>query len=631
MPGRLEQLFQQPATTGGPSEAAERRQELHNVEQAGQPQGNTLQTGLEIAGGIAGGTVGAMVPLPGGAAAGATVGSNMVRIGTGLLVRSAGSALGSVGGSELAASELETPEEAVARRTGAGISGAVGEVIGSALNPVIGAVARPIKRALSGTAGESIAAGARAAQGLLAKQGSASLTPGQVRTAGFWHHLDALLRGSYSARGTMQRANNRAVDAGVAAFDKAAEQFASTLTRQELGEALGDVFTGAAKIQSANTRAAYAAVDQAIFNTGAGAAVDLSRVGANGDMARRLAVLADAGNQEAGQILRLARIGAEDPFTDFQTADAIQSTLREFGEDKNLMKGVRSLAKGLAEDVRVAMDTAGLRLGPLGQDVLTAYGTARATSKLGHDLLGNRLIMQLAKKNPEELVSAVIKNDRPSTVDAVRRVVFSPEYAAAVGNPNTLWKELQGQYIGTLKHTTGEGAFNVLDGAKLGHALDSPGGSFAKLFPDPVQRSTMRSAARAIELAQSKAEGTPFVVSLVQIGAASRLAQYAFNFGPAQPTSGAEAAFYGLVLLSPQAAAQAFTRPRVVNWLLRRAEARIDRTGQGTARAIGQFLSQLRDERIPFTFRRDNGEEFEYDGGETQQAVMKPTSKITPQ
>ena len=114
------------------------------------------------------------------------------------------------------------------------------------------------------------------------------------------------------------------------------------------------------------------------------------------------------------------------------------------------------------------------------------------------------------------------------------------------------------------------------------------------------------------------------------------------GIGPAEPGN-TQQAVNGVILLAPVALALALTRPKFASWLLRRAQTQQTRAGrvfgsvwaQGTAKAasadLAEMVSRLNDERVPFTFRTNEGEEIPFDPSTDAPSAKGGKPNLVPQ
>lgn len=596
------------ATLGGPRPGLEQAGEV----QAGRPAPpSTLGTAAEIAASAAApGVVGPVV----GRAAGALL-PRLAAKGAEILARVGSAAGAGVGVSEAFAPSGETPEEVTARRTRAALEGGAGEAIAPAVKAGAGMIVRPFRRRLTPLRVEELLEPGSAEAQVLLRASGGTLTPGQFKKGFLLDTAENIAEASFFGGGLVRRTRARGAAAAVAALDDAAPKVVAALDPEQAGTLLAEAIQNSADAQRMFTRAAYGALDAKILESGGGGVVDITPVLQHANELLDIAIRAN--DPAAVAIERVLRGFAGTPVS-FQQADKIRSLLLDLSRSEQaLIPGVKRLAGALAQDTEQAIRAAGLRLGPLGQDVLDAFATARSTSRLGHEVFNDRLIAELVgKKAPEDLARALFQADKPSRIAAVRRIVFEPKYREAVGNPNQLWGEVQASFLATLRRTKGQqGEFGELSGKALGKALDSSHGTFRELFPDPVQRNSLRIAARALELAQGPAGGTGsgrIFMQLTQAGTAIRGLQWVLGVGPAQPGTEEVGVQAGVVLLGPAVLATVLTRPKFASFLLRRAQTKEARAGRATGAVLAQTISHLIDENVPFTYLDNSGIETQH-------------------
>lgn len=662
------------ATLGGPRQA----------EQPGPPQlapkapaegGFSLPT-LASAGGALAESAASLV---GGGLGGAVVRPLARRLATSPFARAAveyaagrvpGAGLGGLAGSEALTQfgPPETPEMAFYRRLFAGAAGAGGE----ALAPAFGLITRPVSRRLrgmrGGEEGAALEPGAAEAQAIVRGQKfpggesfGATLTPG-VLVRGFSRTLEKIGEAAYGAQQLIQRTRRRASAASLQAWRQAAPRMVEKMGTDEVGMVLKAAIEQPALAARTATRAAYGAVDTKITELGGDPNVvnlrpalekaqalfaeslrrnDPVAVGILNTLAEPEAVLEVMNRLKLGgptaTIEALQAFRPRAPVS-FKLAEEIRGDLLAIARaEEGLVPGKAKLAIPVAQAVDEAIQSAGVRAGVLGREVLDAIALARATSKEAHELYDNELIGQLMSKvSPEQMAETLFAADRPSRIRAVWNAIDHPRYREALGRPPEEVKNvIRAKYLETLETKAGASQYATMDGRKLRRAVESGRGTFEALFENPVQRQTLLTAAHALEKSQERVAGRGFqvFVQLTQATAAFQTAQWAvgFDVGPFVEPGAGRTAVNTFILMAPWVATAALLRPRVVDVLVRSAASKERRAGGQAARWLGQFAARLMEEQLPFTILTPEGEQIEMPAGQAgRPAGLKPVSKLEP-
>lgn len=656
----LEELFGGSATVGGP-----RPEQPGGVPAAAQQEAQTAQQGAltkqrarneeflkdartaaEIGASIVAPELAAgRLIRPVSSAVGAATRSPLVEAVVQGLGRMTFAGAGGLGGSEVFAPADETPDEADARRWLAVAESAGGEALSPVAQKVTG-TALNVGGRVTRRAAQSLEPLAVEAQRLLRQYGG-SLTVGQGRTGFLIDTLENILEVSFLGGQRYKTQKFIGQQAALEALDDAMPEVARVMTPQEVGKLVDIAIKDSSQIARAHTRAMYGALDNAIQQAGGTSVVDISPVALSMKDALNEAVL--AGDKRAKGIVRLLDAFAGAPVT-FKQAEKIRSALLSISRSgKGLLPDVRRVASNAAKQVDDQITVSGTKLGPLGQDVLTAFRDARAASRESHTILGDKLIGNLiGKVAPEDLARSLFQADSPSRIQALRRIIYEPRYRSAVGDPNQVWAQIQATFLQSLRREAGEGVSHTgqaivgeIDGKALRQALETSGGTFTELFPSLSQRRNLMTAARALELTQGKAGASrsgSILMQMKQATAASKAVQTAgiaaesglvgaayLGVGPAEP--GFQWSEEGVILLSPPVLAYLLTRPRFVSFMLERAKAAPARSGKASGAVLAQLIARVREEGVPFLYQSNSGETIEMPGGSPMHQLGPTASK----
>jgi hypothetical protein len=268
----------------------------------------------------------------------------------------------------------------------------------------------------------------------------------------------------------------------------------------------------------------------------------------------------------------ITQVGATPPTTQPLTAYQFQQTVSDLG------KLVRALDEAAVRDptknnqLGLAKKLYGLALGDMAETLAgspkaqTAYASARALTKFGNARLMNEEIRKLADLAPEKLVSAVVKPNNSTAVEAVRQAV----------DPAT-FQTVQAEALKRLLRANARtGSVNW---GQVAQRLDTLGeDTRGALFPKGHDREIQRIAQLMLRLNEKPAGGIGRIaVQLGQGGAAVGLVTGVMT--PASAT----------ILLTPAVLARVFASPTGLQWLSEGLQAA---PGSASAmRAAAQLLT----------------------------------------
>jgi len=658
-----------------------------------------------------------------------------------MITRMGANAWASMRASDWWAPVNETPEAESQRLLAVSGSAALGEAaaepiqmlgghLAQGAKDVLGTAARGAKGIL-GEVPEKAAAlpelpalnpGAQEAQALLRSKGTSLFAAQMGHMTELWYHI---AEGGLFSNRMMEGYADRAKAGAMASFQDATRQFASSLSREDLGIALRSALQDGALAQQASfTRAAYKTLDDKIAAAGVGSTVNRKTVA--DEMLREFSpAMADTHNPVIRDIRHYLGIDTEPPpqttvgtttrtierpgkpittiTTTMQRLKAAQAGVTKLStegstvasaegqpisaattagtrttavpapgdaitfsdaayfrsrllqlsnKDTNPSKDLRGLASAAAEKMRKAMDVAALKLGPLGQEVVDQSAVARAASNITKQTFNDGYVGELLAKSSDEDIVNALKGADPSQLNQVRGVLFDKNYRQAIitsskRTPEELWQETQGRWIADARASAGEGTYHELNGASLTKQLDSE--SFSALFPNPETQASVKRAARALELNQSKPKGAGqgVIIKIMQgraltgtaIGAMGAASYYAFG-GDESLAAGigvGSVVSAGLILVTPAIGAKVLGNGAFTDFMMRRAlgtglrsgfRARV--AGQVAARTVGETMSRFVKMGVPFIYQYPNGELLPYDPASNPGSTPggnKPTSK----
>jgi hypothetical protein len=664
------------ATLGGPTAAAEEMAQQHQTE--AMAEGPPQPSIGSVAAQSAGATLGAMAAPETGAAmgvgavgaairtVGAKVAPRLLQAGLQLLerapglvtgtaqlaTRATGAGLGALGTGEVFSPYGETSEAASLRRREDFTAGLVGEGVGAGLS----AASRVAKARLGKLFGRIdpgrrplLEPGAEAAQARLEQFGG-SLLPGQMTTSPGIDILQNIAQASLTGSGTIATAEfERGYLPAMAAIDDAAGKMAQALTPQQAGDMVKTVISKPLEAQKAFVAAAYKNLDNQLANAGSGPLVDIAPV--MSDLERVFATRISRKDPDIGKMMRIL---GDNPTIGFKEADDVRGWLLSMSRsaDPQVDPGIKKYAGRVAAQIESQIDQAANRAGAMGRGLKVAMTQARKMRSMQANYFDEQLIGPLLEKaSSEEVAGALLQHGNPSQIEAVFKIVNEPKYRKAIGgNALEYWEKIQSAWVRSQRNASGEGAFGGLDGARLGSSIDHSNGTWEALYPEkqfPGKLKTIRASARALEMIQSRPGGVRSGTVVMQMVQGREFGQALKGIpellavgasGTALKYGGMEAApAAGLILLAPYLTAKVLASKSFSRWLMRRALTSETRVGSKAGSAMGQAVSALIEDKIPFTFLDPSGATTTYDpsrgvqGQYAPSGSLKPVSKIRPQ
>lgn len=519
---------------------------------------------LEVGGAMAGGTLGGLSPVPGGALAGAAAGG---AVGSGL--------------AELV-DPTERPAEAAAV---AGATALAGEGVGRAAIGIGG-------RLLRGTA---LKEGASEAIGQLAERGE-TLTPALASESRVLSTVENIAENAIFGGTRIEATRRGAERAAQEAVEEFAEQFITASTREEVGELVQLTLDANREAFKATARGMFRQVDDLVE----GVTIPFEDVQ---QLAREILRESEQG-LNLGSLREVAKsVESKGAAVTFETAQALRSDLAAVGRvGTDLIPGrAQAAAKRLAKAVDSAMESS---LEGLPNPALDAWRAANAFWKKGAQEFNGALLKRIARAEPEAVVDQFLKNRKPGSIRRVKRLLADDD----------AWRGVQGAFLGRVlekaRSATGDVAARSIQ-----QQLKSFGDEgLRELFP-PEALKTLRRSVRTLELAQGNVSGPG--------GMAIQLAQGGgLVIGPGSILAGADSATAlagtGVIFVGPALLARFLTNPTVSRWLT--AGLKAPPGSKTAARAMAQLGAiAARDRALsdPQDVRSDRDQAVEFVRGAT--------------
>lgn len=436
-----------------------------------------------------------------------------------------------------------TTEEALT----AGATGAAGTVVGAGLAKGIEAAGTRLLAPFV----ETVEKGAQKTQEILGKAGI--LTPGKATTSPILATLESAADMSIIGASKIGKETEQAQTVLTNKVNDLVDAFRSQATREEVGELVQQTIENSADAFREAGRANYAAVDRAFGNT----LVDITAL-------KQLATNL-AGRSEKGlgspEVKRITDAIIERPdAVDWEVAQILRSDLLGIG--RNATELVQGRAKGAAEELAGGMDRAMASAAKdLSGDALAAWRAANTFWKEGTKTFNSQLIRTIARREPEAVFDAVVRNGKPGTIRRVREIL-----------PPGDWRAVQGQYLDDLVRKSTDETGERLDGVKFLNGLKKMGDGLDELFPDAATRQGIVDLGLALRLAQKRPSA-----AAINLGMAGNLASVAgsgyLSFSILQDvrqgnvSAATIAALPAAVALNPRSLGALLTNPTAVKWL----------------------------------------------------------------
>lgn len=488
----------------------------------------------------------ALVPIPGlGEAGRIAIGARLARLFTrgvesGVLSAGAGAAVSGGG--------IEDSQAAV-------LAGAAGAGAGAA-------VAKGAEKVLAPFA-STVEKGVGKAQELLDKAG-AVLTPGKATDSTTLQLLENAADVSIFGIGRLRGVQQKAEDTAAMFVKDFATAFQSRASKEEVGAFMQEALESGADAFRAAGRAQYKAIDQAFGNT----LVDISGV--------QKAAVEIAAKAEKGlgspEIKRITdSILSKEPSVDWETAQILRSDLLGIGRNASELVAGKSkgAAKELAGSMDAAMETAAKGLSA---DAASAWRGANDFWKSGAETFNSQVIKSLARRDPEAVFDAAIRNGRPGTIRKVREIV-EPED----------WTAVQGQYLDDLIRRSSDATGERIDGSKLLANMKSMGDGMKELFPDAAARESLNELANTLRLSQKRLDNGQMRMTLTLGQGAAIIGLLSGNLEEASAAT----------LIAPAALARVLTNRMAVKWLTTGISVPAgSKAGIEAATKLGAFLAK---------------------------------------
>jgi hypothetical protein len=573
---------------------------------------------------------------------------------SGLLVPAA--AGGAVAGSEaaqgLSTGPPETPGQMLLRRMRAGFTGGLSELAAPPLHAVTGPIVSKVRGRFGGIHPDDLMEPYAAESHALIQSesgGAAGLLAGQARRGMILDSLENAVAYSIGGGGPIMRFKAAAGRAAIGALDRLG-YYAEKLTPKEAGEMVDQIIVNSRPVQQALVRGAYRKMDDIGEQAGIGNQVNVSsvlRMAATSGAYQRGLAGSEPNAVAISQLLKpyLNMPGEAQILTaagrpalaglpiSFAQAEELRSNLLAISRNNpGATPKVEMVAGALAKELDDQIDMAAKSLGPLGEEYRAAMLDARALAKMGFDQFDSEALGQtIGKSTPEQISAALFKSNATSKIEAVRNVLQDSRFAAQITDkmgkpPAQIWREIQGTYLAGLRRGAGESEYKAgrgIDGKALGEAIDQSehGGAMAELFPDPVQRKSLRVAARALELSEADASRNrtgAIAIQLAQAGAAGTVAAGAGEYMlHIQANRNKDLGWAGAILLAPAVLAHVLASRAFSNFLIQRALTKPIRAGMGAADFLAQAMGKLTEMNVPFGFVHPDGTRENFVPGQT--------------
>ena len=532
-----------------------------------------LEAGLSMAGSLAGGPIAAPAIAAGQALP--FLGPVLTRLGP-LAARALLAATGGGIGSLAAEIPDPTPQPLQTAKRAAAIN-AAGEVAGAGLGKVVEWGAAPVARKVM-----------PAAQGAidLVRRAGGVFPPASATTSRGLDIIQNVAEKSLIGGGRVSRTKERAVQI----IDDALKSFEvgfhgnPGMAREALGDVIQQTIEGDARVFRAAESAAYDQVDQVTRATmgtrqiqagpaqptglldprgrplmGAIPMKTQQYIAAGGVDLTAAKVVAARLKQQAEitgspQLAHVASLVDSLPtISTFKDAGLVRSALLEMRRTVSDPLANRTIggAKLLGGAVDEAMERAGSQLPP---NAITAWRTANAFSREGHQKFNDELIKRIVDSKPEAVVDIFLRVNKPGTVRDVRNIINNP----------TTWQAVQGEFIHNILTASRPVGGGPISGNGVLLKLRSMGdATLQEIFPAAQHQAIEKFARMAAFIQEKQAKGLgTMAVQLAQPGAAIEVARWLVS-GTKSVLSGTAAT----VLVAPGLMGWLMTTRNGARWL----------------------------------------------------------------
>lgn len=432
-------------------------------------------------------------------------------------LRGPAAAAGGAAGS-LAAEFVDPSEDPLRKAAETAVIGGLGEAGGMALVGGIGKALAPFKNALTPGAGQAMkivneGGGTTPADRLVDSNLSSLIT----------NIADAALLGGKD----ITRVGRKAVDIVQTRIEGFAKGLSGGASREEVGVIIQNAIADGTSAFRSQGAANYRRVDE----LSVGVAVDITALR---KLAQDIRAKIHVGIPSEGTVKVLDDlIKRNDNVMSFEDASVLRSDLLAIGRSSSdLIPGqAQGVAKRLSGFIDDAMKDGAKKFGDVpgsqGQLLQAEWRAANAFWKQGKEVYNNKLIVAMARNDPDAVFEAAIRGQRPVTIRRIRNIITkeSPE----------AWRTIQGRFIDDLILKATGGSDQVVSGTGLLNQLRSFGDeALAEVFTDPGQVTDLKRLFTAMASVQSKEPGLGLAVQLTQAGL---LAGIVFPGGPGLETA----------------------------------------------------------------------------------------------
>lgn len=447
---------------------------------------------------------------------------------------------------------------------GAGAGGAAGSLAAEVRDPTEKPLETAKEVAKEGVAGETIglgvvAAGKKAigpfkdrliegaeeAYKLITERGGV-ITPGKLSKSRVLDTLEGVTESSLLGGGRITEVEEQTVDMARGLADDYFDSFISKSSREETDLLIQDAVKEGGEALKAIGGAFYRRVD-ALTDT---VLVDISKTK---KLAQNLLARSEKGlgSEDVRKIAN--NIAQKKNVISFDEAQIIRSDLLAVSraKEKGLVAGKgEAFAKHLAKNVDDQMTTAAKGLDKEG---LEAWRTANEFWKTKSKMFNNRIIKNIAVKEPERLFETSFKHNNPRTIRNIKNVI----------GDERVWNNIKGQWIRDVTEKSSN-ELGELSGNKLMKLIKKwqDGGSLKEIL-NPEQAINLKKIARTLQIVEAPAAKEKIgsvAIQLLQVGAAGTVLSLNENKREGQAAAAA-------IIFGPAVMASLLTRKSFSKWL----------------------------------------------------------------
>lgn len=340
----------------------------------------------------------------------------------------------------------------------------------------------------------------------------AVITPGEATNNALFATLDNISEKAVTSMQRVREGRLRKIVAFNKVTDDVLEEFAEDLTRNltpaQLGGVLNDVIQGeGGTIEAA--RGIYRQFYSQLDDLGVGA---VSNKNAK-NIAQKLVDQVEAGkllkgtDEGAAFIRNVADLADNSSFSEAITnRSQVLDWARRFGES-----GDRNAAR-LANELGGAMDSSMSQAAKSHSETAhKIWRRGNATFKAVNSRFDQKVISKLAKEaseNPELAVRTIFKNNQPTRINKVKKILLSPsgKSAAQIAEGKETWKQLQRGFVTNIFESA-RATDGIVFGSKLDNALRKMGDEALNATFSPQQVARLKDVARLGKIVQGKVKG----------------------------------------------------------------------------------------------------------------------------